>query len=64
MTAMIWNRTCAFCEQVAHYLDKFFEGVGKFCVSVGYARAASYMASQGYHEEAKQLMMYKENVNN
>ena len=29
---------------------------------IGYARAASQLASQGYYKEAKELMLEKENI--
>ena len=33
-----------------------------FFTRVGYARAASQLASQGYYEEAKALMLEKDNL--
>lgn len=60
MTTLVWNTTCAFCEAVAHYVDIFLKKANSFFISAGYARAASRLAAQGYHKEAKELMMYKE----
>ena len=35
----------------------FGRGFWNFCEVAGYARAASHLASLGYHEEAKNCMM-------
>lgn len=38
-------------------LQGFWTGFNNFCEVAGYARAAAYLASLGYHEEAKHCMM-------
>ena len=52
-----YQETCEICETVSKYTKKAMKSFYAFCESVGYARAASYLAAQGYHEEAKALMM-------
>lgn len=37
-------------------LSGFWTGFSNFCEVAGYARAASHLASLGYHEEAKHCM--------
>ena len=49
---------CAFCE----WVEKKFQGMIALFESIGYARAASQLASMGKHEEAKALMMYKRDL--
>lgn len=36
---------------------KFWQKFNTFCEVVGYSRAASHLASLGYHDEAKECMM-------
>ena len=52
-----YQETCEICEQIAHYLKVVGSKLDKFFTRVGYARAASELARQGYDEEAKALMM-------
>ena len=49
MTAAVMNY--AFAP-----LQGFWKGFNNFCEVAGYARAASHLASLGYHEEAKNCM--------
>ena len=49
---------CAFCE----WVEKKFQGMIDLFESIGYARAASQLASMGKYEEAKALMMYKRDL--
>lgn len=35
----------------------FWNGFMNFCEVVGYSRAATHLASLGYHKEAKECMM-------
>ena len=44
---------CAFCAFVERAFDNFIA----FFESVGRARAAAELTRQGYHEEAKRLML-------
>jgi hypothetical protein len=57
-----YEETCEICEKIAH----FFKIVGKkwntIFTRIGYARAAAQLANQGYYEEAKALMLEKDNL--
>jgi hypothetical protein len=39
------------------FFQKLWTGFQNWCNVVGYSRAAAYLASQGYHKEAKACMM-------
>lgn len=52
-----YEMTCEVCEKISEYTKKAMKSFYAICESIGYARAASYLASQGYHEQAKALMM-------
>jgi len=57
-----YQETCEICEQIAHYLKVVGSKLDIFFTRVGYARAASQLASQGYYKEAKALMTEKDNL--
>ena len=52
-----YKETCEICETVAKFFGKVFAAFNRFFTSVGYARAAAELARQGYHKEAKALML-------
>lgn len=55
-----WTYTCKFCEVVRKALFTAFIAVIAFGESAGRARAAAELSRQGYHEEAKNLMLGKD----
>jgi len=57
-----YQETCEICEQIAHYLKVVGSKLDKFFTRVGYARAASELARQGYVNEAKALMLEKDKI--
>jgi len=54
-----YDETCELCEKVALFIKKISSEFNRFFTRVGYARAASELARQGYHKEAKELMLEK-----
>lgn len=52
-----YNETCEICDKIAHLTKTAFNKLIQIGESVGYARAASHLASMGYHEQAKACMM-------
>jgi|TARA_B110000444_G_scaffold60236_1_gene56085 hypothetical protein len=44
---------CSICET----LNKFFTKLIKACEQIGTARAAAELSRQGYHEQAKALIL-------
>jgi hypothetical protein len=48
---------CTFCSWLSRRLD----GIYATLESVGAARAASQLARMGYHEQAKALMLMRQN---
>ena len=52
-----WGVTCKLCKIVKTALVTFAIGVWAFGESAGRARAAEALWREGYHEEAKRLMM-------
>ena len=57
-----YDETCELCEKVALFIKKISSEFNRFFTRVGYARAASELARQGYYAEAKALMTEKENL--
>jgi len=57
-----YDETCELCEKVALFIKKISCEFNKFFTRVGYARAASELARQGYYAEAKALMTEKDNL--
>jgi len=52
--------TCKICDVIRKALVTAFVAVIAFGESAGRARAASELSRQGYHEEAKNLMLGKD----
>ena len=55
-----WDFTCKICGVIRQALAVFFVGLIAFGESAGRARAARELARQGYHDEAKNLMLGKD----
>ena len=52
-----WNYTCKICSVIRNALTVAFMAIVAFGESAGRARAASELSRQGYHDEAKALML-------
>jgi len=52
-----YQETCEICDKIAQFTKSAAKKFLDICESIGYARAASYLASQGLHEQAKALML-------
>jgi hypothetical protein len=52
-----WDYTCKFCRVIRKVLSIAFVGLIAFGESAGRARAASELSRQGFHKEAKALML-------
>jgi hypothetical protein len=52
-----YDGTCEICEKIAAFTKRVGIKLNRIFTSIGYARAASELARQGYHAEAKALMM-------
>jgi len=52
-----WSYTCKVCKMIRTALSVAFVGIIAFGESAGRARAASELSRQGYHDEAKALML-------
>ena len=50
---------CAICASIAKFANKTFTKFIETFESVGRARAAAELSRQGYHKEAKALMLGK-----
>ena len=57
-----YEETCEICDKIAVLMKNIGKKWNTFFTRVGYARAASQLASQGYYEEAKQLMLERKNI--
>ena len=57
-----YQGTCEICDKISHFIRKSIKTFYIVCERIGYARAASYLASQGKYEEAKKLMLEKEKI--
>ena len=57
-----YEETCEICDKIAHYAKIVGKNFNTFFTRLGYARAASELARQGYYEEAKALMTEKDNL--
>jgi len=57
-----YEETCEICDKIANFLKIAGKKWNRFFTRVGYARAASQLAAQGYYEEAKALMTEKDNL--
>ena len=52
-----WSYTCKVCKMIRTALSVAFVGLIALGESAGRARAASELSRQGYHDEAKALML-------
>lgn len=52
-----YKETCEICDKIAHLTSVAFAKLIEVGEAVGYARAASHLASMGYYEEARACMM-------
>ncbi len=52
-----WSYTCKICKMIRTVFSIAFVGLVAFGESAGRARAASELSRQGYHDEAKALML-------
>ena len=57
MTSTTWTYTCKICKVINKALAVMFVGIIAFGESAGRARAANALAREGYHDEAKALML-------
>ena len=57
-----YQETCEICDKISHFIRKSMKTFYIVCERIGYARAASYLATQGKYEEAKQLMLERKNI--
>ena len=55
-----WNFTCKLCGVIRQALAVMFVGLIALGESAGRARAARELARQGYHDEAKNIMLGKD----
>jgi hypothetical protein len=52
-----WDYTCKICKVLRTALSVAFVGLIAFGESAGRARAASELSRQGFHKEARALML-------
>ncbi len=57
MKSNTWSITCKLCKVLQASLVTFAMGVWAFGESAGRARAAEALWREGFHEEAKRLML-------
>ena len=57
-----YEETCEMCDKIAVWFSMVAKKWNMIFTKIGYARAASQLASQGYYEEAKALMTEKDNL--
>jgi hypothetical protein len=57
MTSTTWNYTCKICSIIRKAFYVAFVGLIALGESAGRARAASELSRQGYHAEARALML-------
>ena len=57
MTNTTWTYTCKVCKMIRTALSIAFVGLIAFGESAGRARAAAELSRQGYHDEARALML-------
>jgi hypothetical protein len=55
-----YNITCKVCTVIRNVLITIFVGMIALGESAGRARAAAELSRQGYHKEAKALMLRKD----
>jgi hypothetical protein len=59
MTNTTWTYTCKICNVISKALGVFLVTMIALGESAGRARAAEALWREGYHEEAKRLMLEK-----
>jgi hypothetical protein len=59
MTNTTWTYTCKICKVISKALGVFLVTMIALGESAGRARAAEALWREGYHEEAKRLMLDK-----
>jgi hypothetical protein len=57
MTNTTWTYTCKICKVINKALVVMFVGIIAFGESAGRARAAAELSRQGFHAEARALML-------
>ena len=57
MTNTTWTYTCKICKMIRTALSVAFVGMIAFGESAGRARAAGELSRQGFHAEARALML-------
>ena len=57
MTNTTWTYTCKVCKMIRTALSIAFVGLIAFSESAGRARAAAELSRQGFHKEARALML-------
>ena len=57
MTNTTWTYTCKICKVINKALAVMFVRIIAFGESAGRARAASELSRQGFHKEARALML-------
>jgi len=57
MTNTTWTYTCKVCKMIRTALSIAFVGLIAFGESAGRARAAAQLSRQGFHKEARALML-------
>ena len=57
MTNTTWTYTCKACKMIRTALSIAFVGLIAFGESAGRARAAAELSRQGFHKEARALML-------
>ena len=57
MTNTTWTYTCKICKVISKALGVFLVTMIALGESAGRARAAEALWREGYHEEAKRLML-------
>ena len=57
-----YEETCEVCDKIAVRFSSTARKWNTFFTKIGYVRAASQLARQGYYNEAKALMTEKENM--
>ena len=57
MTSTTWTYTCKICKMIRTALSIAFVGLIAFGESAGRARAAAELSRQGFHKEARALML-------
>jgi len=61
-TQTLYAYTCNVCETIANVATRLYNYCSKTLTVVGYARAASELAKQGYYKEAQYIMMEKDKL--